>query len=124
MAVAICIDPDRIGGADDAGGEGLGAGLIGPWDFPKRRGDTRAGGDGDEMNIVRWPRQIQGDAGFDAGTEVSGVLSLPRHELAVSGKVERVGTDGALLKLDLLIEEYKTALSAYMTELQMLDFVV
>jgi CRP/FNR family cyclic AMP-dependent transcriptional regulator len=68
--------------------------------------------------------KLSNDAGFDAGTEVSGVLSLPRHELAVSGRVERVGTDGALLKLDLLIEEYKTALSAYMTELQMLDFVV
>ncbi len=58
------------------------------------------------------------------GAEVSGVLALPRLELPVSGKIDRVGSDGSLLRLDLLIEEYKTSLTAYMTELQMLDFVV
>lgn len=58
------------------------------------------------------------------GAEISGVLVLPRLELPVSGRVDRVGADGALLRLDMLIDEYKTALSAYMTELQMLDFVV
>lgn len=66
--------------------------------------------------------KLEGD--LSVGSEVSGVLALPRLELPVSGKVERVGTDGSLLKLDLLIDDYKGSLSAYMTELQMLDFVV
>ena len=33
-------------------------------------------------------------------------------------------SDGVLLRLDLLIDEYKQAMVGYMTELQMLDFVV
>lgn len=63
-------------------------------------------------------------AGIGAGSEVTGVLTLPRGELPVGGRVERTGSDGVLLKLDLLIDEHQRALAGYMTELQMLDFVV
>jgi CRP/FNR family cyclic AMP-dependent transcriptional regulator len=56
--------------------------------------------------------------------ELSGVLCLPGGELPVGGRVERSGPDGALVKLDLLIEEHQAALAAYRTELQMLDLVV
>jgi CRP-like cAMP-binding protein len=56
--------------------------------------------------------------------EVTGVLVLPQKEMAVSARVERVGPDGVLLKLDLLIDEYKAALLGYVTQLQLLDFVV
>lgn len=63
-------------------------------------------------------------APLTAGNEATFVLSLPRGEIPVSGKVERVGKDGVLLRLDLLIDEYKGSLASYMTELQMLDFVV
>lgn len=58
------------------------------------------------------------------GAEATLVLALPKGEIPVSGKVERSGKDGILLKLDLLIDEYKAALNGYMTELQMLDYVV
>jgi CRP-like cAMP-binding protein len=68
--------------------------------------------------------KIESEPTIEQGTEVSGVLAIPQQELPVSGKVERKGTDGAVLRLDLLIDEYKSVLSAYMTELQMLDFVV
>ena len=59
-----------------------------------------------------------------AGAEATMVLALPKGEIPVSGKVERAGSDGVLLRLDLLIDEYKQAMVGYMTELQMLDFVV
>jgi hypothetical protein len=52
------------------------------------------------------------------------VLALPKGEIPVSGRVERTGSDGILFKLDLLIDEYQKAMMGYMTELQMLDFVV
>lgn len=61
---------------------------------------------------------------LEAGAEIVGVLALPRGEIPVSGRVERRGTDGALLKLDQLIPEYAAELNRYITELQMLDFVV
>jgi len=60
----------------------------------------------------------------EPGAELTLVVALPRCELPLSGRVERVGTDGVLLKLDLLIDEYASALSQYMSELRMLDFVV
>lgn len=63
-------------------------------------------------------------AALAAGTEVSAVLVLPQGEYAISGKVARVGPDGVLIKLDLLIDEYQAALSGYMTQLQLFDFVV
>lgn len=56
--------------------------------------------------------------------EVSGVLVLPQREIPVSGTVARTNKDGVLLKLDLLIEEYQSAYLGYVTQLQLLDFVV
>ncbi len=63
-------------------------------------------------------------APFAAGAELSGVLVLPQREVPVSGKVIRSSKDGILVKLDLLIEEYNGAVLGYMTQLQLLDFVV
>lgn len=68
--------------------------------------------------------KLHSDAKLDPGHEVVGVLTLPRGEIPVSGRVERTGTDGVLVKLDLLIDDYATSLSRYIVELQMLDFVV
>ena len=96
MAVAICIDPDRIGGADDAGGESLGAGLIGPWDFPKGRGDTRAGGNRDKIDIVSGPRQIPGDAGFDTGLVIIfDLLFLDEDAIGIEFDAIRLHPSGA-----------------------------
>lgn len=58
------------------------------------------------------------------GSELTLVLALPSREIPISGRVERAGADGLLIKLDLLIDEYQDALCGYMTELQMLDIVV
>ncbi len=68
--------------------------------------------------------KIAATSGLKTGAEATMVLALPRGEIPVSGRVERSGSDGVLLRLDLLIDEYKTAMVGYMTELQMLDFVV
>jgi CRP-like cAMP-binding protein len=54
----------------------------------------------------------------------SGVLVLPNDEMPLSGIVESVGPDGALVKLDLLIDDYRESLEDYLTRVQMLDFVV
>ncbi len=51
--------------------------------------------------------KVESSAALSVGNEVTGVLVLPQKEMAVSAKVERVGSDGILLKLDLLIEDYK-----------------
>ena len=61
---------------------------------------------------------------LEVGAEIVGVLSLPRGEIPVSGRVDRRGGDGLLVKLDLLIPAYAAELNRYITELQMLDFVV
>lgn len=85
------------------------------------------GASGTNLTIVELSQgflKLHSDAKLDAGQEVVGVLSLPRGEIPVSGRVERSGTDGVLVKLDLLIDEYAKSLSGYMVELQMLDFVV
>jgi CRP-like cAMP-binding protein len=60
----------------------------------------------------------------ERGAHWSGVLILPSREIPVSGTVERAGQDSALIRLDLLINEYAAALQDYLTRLQMLDFVV
>jgi CRP/FNR family cyclic AMP-dependent transcriptional regulator len=57
-------------------------------------------------------------------TEWAAVVMLPAREILVSGRVIRAGADGVVMKLDLLIEDYKKALEDYVTSLQMLDFVV
>ena len=59
-----------------------------------------------------------------AGTEWSGVLITPGGEVPVSGKVEQPTRDGALIKLDLFIDQYAAVLRDYLTRVQMLDFVV
>jgi CRP/FNR family transcriptional regulator, cyclic AMP receptor protein len=58
------------------------------------------------------------------GTHWSGVLILPAREIPVSGTIDSIGESGALVKLDLLIDDYAAALQDYLTRLQMLDFVV
>ena len=56
--------------------------------------------------------------------EVVAVLVLPQREIPVSGAVARSSKDGVLVKLDLLIDDYQTAYRGYITQLQLLDFVV
>lgn len=63
-------------------------------------------------------------AAMPEGTELSAVLRLPQREMPVSGRVVRVGPDGILVRLDLLIEDYQAAFQGYLTQLQLLDFVV
>lgn len=58
------------------------------------------------------------------GSELSAVLVLPTIEIPMSGTVERAGTDGVVVRLDLLIDPYKHALEDYVTRVQLLDFVV
>ncbi len=58
------------------------------------------------------------------GAHWSGVLVLPAREIPVSGTIDAVSERGALVKLDLLIDEYASVLQDYLTRLQMLDFVV
>lgn len=54
----------------------------------------------------------------------TGVLVTPNNELLVSGTVVREGEGGVVVKLDTLIDEYKTQLDDYVTRVQLLDFVV
>ncbi|MFI5301388.1 MAG: Crp/Fnr family transcriptional regulator [Polyangiales bacterium] len=54
----------------------------------------------------------------------SGVLVLPNDEVPLSGVVDTVGPDGAMVKLDMLIDDYRESLEDYLTRVQMLDFVV
>lgn len=61
---------------------------------------------------------------YTAGDDLSAVLVLPQREIAVSGRVVRSGDDGIVVKLDMLIEEYRGALQGYVTQLQLLDVVV
>lgn len=58
------------------------------------------------------------------GEDLSAVLVLPQREIAVSGQVIRAGGDGTVVKLDMLIDEYRAALEGYVTQLQLLDVVV
>jgi CRP/FNR family transcriptional regulator, cyclic AMP receptor protein len=58
------------------------------------------------------------------GAEWSGVLITPGGEVPVSGRVEQTDADGALIKLDLFIDQYAAVLRDYLTRVQMLDFVV
>jgi len=58
------------------------------------------------------------------GDEVSFVLVIPNGEIPVSGKVLQLGDEGALVELDMLIDEYAKKLAEHLTRVQMLDFVV
>lgn len=53
-----------------------------------------------------------------------GVLALPSAEIAVSGSIEREGDGEVVVRLDTLVDEYRTALEDYVTKIQLLDFVV
>jgi CRP/FNR family cyclic AMP-dependent transcriptional regulator len=63
-------------------------------------------------------------AGLTEKQDMSAVLVLPQREIPVSGTVARSSKDGILVKLDLLIEDYQSAYLGYITQLQLLDFVV
>jgi len=54
----------------------------------------------------------------------AGVLVLPSDEILVSGSITREATDGVVVKLDTLVDEFKAKLDDYTTKLQLLDFVV
>ena len=54
----------------------------------------------------------------------AGVLVLPTDEILVSGSIVREATDGVVVKLDTLVDEFKAKLDDYTTKLQLLDFVV
>lgn len=54
----------------------------------------------------------------------SGVLVMPAGEILVSGSVLREGQGDVVLRLDALVDDFKAKLDGYMTQLQLLDFVV
>jgi CRP-like cAMP-binding protein len=64
------------------------------------------------------------EASLQAGAHWSGVLVTPGGEVPVSGGVESSDARGALIKLDLFIDQYAAVLREYLTRVQMLDFVV
>jgi CRP/FNR family cyclic AMP-dependent transcriptional regulator len=77
--------------------------------------------------LLRLPPVVNGAGAVvppAAGTEWSGVLVTPGGEVPVSGKVESADAAGALIKLDLFIDQYAAVLRDYLTRVQMLDFVV
>jgi CRP-like cAMP-binding protein len=57
------------------------------------------------------------------GSSWSGVLVLPAREIPISGTIDKEG-ERTVVALDLLVDDYKNALSDYLTRVQMLDFVV
>lgn len=58
------------------------------------------------------------------GAHFSFVLVTPAQEIPLSGTVESADKEGAQVKLDLRIAEYGAALTAYLTRVHLLDFVV
>lgn len=54
----------------------------------------------------------------------AGVLVMPAGEILVSGTVVREGEGGVVVKLDTLVDEFKTKLDDYAVQLQLLDFVL
>lgn len=58
------------------------------------------------------------------GSLWSGVLLLAGPEIPISGKVLRTIGDRVDIELDLLIDEYGAALDGYLTQVQMLDYMV
>lgn len=61
---------------------------------------------------------------LDKGSHWSGVLVTRDAEIPLSGTVDAGPPGTVLVQLDLLIAEYQQALTAYLTRVQMLDFVV
>lgn len=56
--------------------------------------------------------------------EISGALVLAGPEIPVSGRILRVQGDRVVIVLDLLLDEFATALEGYLTRVQMFDFLV
>jgi CRP/FNR family transcriptional regulator, cyclic AMP receptor protein len=54
----------------------------------------------------------------------AGVLVTPLDEVLVSGAIFREGEGGVVVKLDKLVDDFKTKLDDYTTRVQLLDFVV
>jgi CRP-like cAMP-binding protein len=54
----------------------------------------------------------------------AGVLVMPTAEILVSGTIAREAEGGVVVKLDTLVDEFKTKLDDYRVRLQLLDFVV
>jgi CRP/FNR family cyclic AMP-dependent transcriptional regulator len=54
----------------------------------------------------------------------AGVLVMPTSEILVSGTIVREAGDGVVVKLDTLVDEFKTKLDDYSVRLQLLDVVV
>ena len=53
-----------------------------------------------------------------------GVMVMPGAEIVVSGIIVREASDGVVVKLDTLVDEFKSKLDDYTTRIQLLDFVV
>jgi CRP/FNR family transcriptional regulator, cyclic AMP receptor protein len=53
-----------------------------------------------------------------------GVLALPLAEVAISGSLERQADDGVVVKLDTLLDDTRVAVETYVTQIQLMDFVV
>lgn len=62
--------------------------------------------------------------GAKVGSEHSFVLVTPTGEIPMSGRVESIGEDAVVMKLDLLIDAYQKSLEEHLTRVQMLDFIV
>lgn len=77
-----------------------------------------------EVKEISEERVSLGARVSEPGKAWSGVLVLPSSEIPISGTVERAHNGGCVVKLDLLVDEYKSALGDYLTRAQMLDFVV
>ena len=59
-----------------------------------------------------------------AGTWLSGVLSLAGTEIPISGKIHRIQGGRVTIELDLLIDEFAATLEGYLTRAQLLDVLV
>ncbi len=82
---------------------------------------------GDEISVVEISRthiSFHLASPPDEGTPMTGVLNLSGPEIPISGRILRVVRDRVDVELDLLIDEYAELLEAYLTRVQMLDFLV
>ncbi len=64
-------------------------------------------------------KELTSDATYWAG-----VMVMPGAEIVVSGIIVREASDGVVVKLDTLVDEFKSKLDDYTTRIQLLDFVV
>jgi CRP/FNR family cyclic AMP-dependent transcriptional regulator len=54
----------------------------------------------------------------------AGVMVMPEGEIVVSGTIVREASDGVVVKLDALVDEFKAKLDDYTTRIRLLDFIV